>query len=146
MEHSTTRSDETRSQAVSPESDFRHPDDARSKYKLWKCWAIVLGVIGFIHVLTLDLSPPLWMDEAQIIEHGRLLPFDSDSAWSMNWWSAANRPILLWSYLGPALQETAFRMTRPLSTAPRLASLAGAMAAATVLLGWLLAMKTDRRA
>src|SRR4029453_13430310 len=145
MQNNTTPREGIRTQAATPESGSRLSKDDRSKYKLWKCWLMVFAFIGLITLLTLGIFPPLWNYEAQIIEHGRLLPFHSDHTWSMNWWSAANRPILLWSYLGPALQETAFRVTRPLSTGPRLASLVGAMAAATVLLGWLLAMKTDRR-
>jgi hypothetical protein len=110
----------------------------------WVSWLIVLGTVCLIHLLTFKISPPLWVDEAQIIEHGRLIPFEPHSEWSMNWSSAANRPILLWSYLGPALQETAFRITTPLPFGPRIASLLGAMIAATASVGWLLAMKTYR--
>src|SRR5262249_12484560 len=103
---------------------------------VWVSWLIMVTTVCVIHSLTINTSPPLWVDEAQIIEHGRLIPFDPHSEWSMNWSAAANRPILLWSYLGPALQETAFRITRPLSIGPRLASLFGAMIAATTSVGW----------
>jgi hypothetical protein len=115
-----------------------------SKRKLWVSWLILLGIICLIHSLTLTISPPLWVDEAQIIEHGRLIPFEPHSDWSMNWWSTEDRPILLWSYLGPALQELSFRVTMPLPTGPRLASLLGATIAATASVGWLLSMKTYR--
>src|SRR5215216_6211917 len=119
-------------------------DSKLSNRKLWLYWFVILSTVFLIHLLTLTISPPLWMDEAQIIEHGRLMPFEPHSAWSVNWWSTADRPILLWSYLGPALQEMAFRITTPLPYGPRLASLFGAMVAATVLVGWLLSMKTYR--
>ena len=105
---------------------------------LWVCWLIVLIAVYLIHLLTFKISPPLWLDEAQIIEHGRLIPFEPHSEWSMNWWYTANRPILLWSYLGPALQEMAFRVTSPLPSGPRMVSLFGAMIAATASVGWLL--------
>ena len=107
-------------------------------------WILVLSTVGLIHSFTFIISPTLWRDEAQIIEHGRLIRFDPHSEWSMNWSSAANRPLLMWSYLGPALQETAFRITTPLPFGPRIASVLGAMIAATASLGWLLAMKTFR--
>ena len=111
---------------------------------LWVCWLVVLIAVYLIHLLTFKISPPLWLDEAQIIEHGRLIPFEPHSEWSMNWWYTANRPILLWSYIGPALQEMAFRATSPLPYGPRMVSLLGAMIAATASVGWLLSMKTYR--
>src|SRR5437763_668842 len=102
-----------------------------SNRRIWVSWLIILSAVSLIHLLTLTISPTLWVDEAQIIEHGRLIFFDPHSSWSVNWWTAANRPIQFWSYLGPALQEAAFRMTMPLSSGPRIASLLGAMIAAT---------------
>ncbi len=111
--------------------------------RLWVYWLVILTTVFLIHMLTLTISPP-WADEAQIIEHGRLLPFDPHSTWSSNWWSTANRPILFWSYLGPALQEMTYKLKMPLPYGPRLASLFGAMIAATASIGWLLAIKTYR--
>jgi len=119
-------------------------DSKLSGRRFWVSWLIALSTVCLIHSLTFDISPPLWVDEAQIIEHGRLIPFEPHSEWSMNWSSAANRPILLWSYLGPALQEAAFRITMPLPFGPRIVSLFGAMIAATASAGWLLSMKTYR--
>ena len=112
--------------------------------RFWVGWLTVLFTVYFIHLITLGISPPLWYDEAQIIEQGRLIPFEPHSEWSMNWLSPANRPILFWSYLGPALQEVAFRVTSPLPYGPRMVSLFGAMIAATASVGWLLSMKTYR--
>ena len=111
--------------------------------RLWVYWLVILSIVFFIHMLTLTISPP-WGDEAQIIEHGRLLPFDPHSEWSANWRSTANRPLLFWSYLGPALQEVAYRLKMPSPYGPRLASLFGAMIAATASIGWLLSIKTYR--
>lgn len=111
--------------------------------RLWVYWLVILSTVFFIHLLTLTISPP-WGDEAQIIEHGRLLPFDPHSAWSSNWWSTADRPILFWSYLGPALQEATYRIKMPFPYGPRLASLFGAMIAATASIGWLLSINTYR--
>ena len=114
-----------------------------STRRLWVYWLVIISTVFFIHLLTLTISPP-WGDEAQIIEHGRLLPFEPHSEWSSNWWSTANRPILFWSYLGPALQEATYRLNMPLPYGPRLASLFGAMIAATASIGWLLSIKTYR--
>jgi hypothetical protein len=119
-------------------------DSKLSGRGFWVSWLLVLSTVCLIHSFTFNISPPLWADEAQIIEHGRLIPFEPHSEWSMNWSSAANRPILLWSYLGPALQEAAFRITMPLPFGPRIASLFGAIIAATASIGWLLSMKTYR--
>jgi MFS family permease len=111
--------------------------------RLWVCWLVMLSAVFLVHLLTLTISPP-WGDEAQIIEHGRLLPFEPYSEWSSNWHSTANRPILFWSYLGPCLQEITYKIKMPLPYGPRLASLLGAMIAATASIGWLLSIKTYR--
>src|ERR1044071_8427894 len=89
-------------------------DSKLSNRKLWLYWIVIVSTIFLIHLLTFTISPTLWVDEAQIIEHGRLTLFEPHGAWSVNWWSTPNRPVLLWSYLGPALQEMAFRLTTPL--------------------------------
>jgi hypothetical protein len=112
--------------------------------RMWIALAATLGCLCAIHVVTLLISPTFWSDEALITDEGRLFLFDPHSSWSVNWWIGGNRPVLFWSYIGPVLQELAFRLTAPLPTGPRLASMLGAVLAAIALVGWLAARRTPR--
>ena len=110
---------------------------------LWPSWFIALLVVSGVQMATLTITPLNGKDGAQIVECGRVL-LDSRSDWSFNW-SPQNRPLPpSLSYVGPAIQECAFRLFSGTASAfwPRLFSLAGALVAATLALGWLLARST----
>ncbi|MBW4612836.1 MAG: hypothetical protein KME21_06055 [Desmonostoc vinosum HA7617-LM4] len=105
---------------------------------------MALIIIFLAHLSTLTISSLAWIDEVQTIEFGRrtLEPY---SDWSLNWSVQLDRPIVLLSYLGATLQELAFRASNLSMIGPRLASLIGAMIAATIFLGYLLSRKTPKQ-
>jgi hypothetical protein len=106
-----------------------------SKRGFARLWSATVLVALASQLPTLLISPPIWQDEVQIVELGRVSVFDPATDWSLNW-LPSGRPATLVSYLGVALQELAFRATHsPLG--PRLCSLLGGLVAATALLLWL---------
>jgi len=114
-------------------------------YRFWIVWFLVLAAIFIIHWQTLVISPKVNSDEVTIIEYGRLI-LQPHSDWSLNWWIPAGRPVILFSYLGGLLQETALRFGNFSITGARATSLLGAMIAATLALGWLLARNVPKMA
>lgn len=111
---------------------------------IWKIWIISLVVILLINLLTLNVFPAAWLDEVSIIEFGRIF-FDQKTDWSINWNQWQGNPIFLFSYLGPALQELAYRVSNQSLIGPRLASLLGALIAASIFLGYLLSRQTPKK-
>jgi hypothetical protein len=112
---------------------------------LWLSWISILIIILLIHCLTISISPTIWQDEVQIIDFGRTaLNFKTD--WSINWDFTANKPVAGFSYLGTTLQEVALQLTHFSVFGPRLASILGAMAAATAALGWLITRNIPAKA
>lgn len=110
--------------------------------KLW----VGLGLVAVVaHSTTLVLSPVYWLDEAQIVDWGRSLFFEPNTTWSVSW-LPEGRPAANYGYLGPALQEFVFRLSGLQPWAPRLASVVGGVAAATMLLVWLRARGLSARA
>ena len=108
--------------------------DARS---LWQSWAVLLGLAVLPHLLTLELSPIIWFDEVQIIDWGRTLIFDPGSDWSLSWLEREGRPATNYGFIGPALQELAYRANPGSPIGPRLSAVLGAMLAASALVVWL---------
>lgn len=106
----------------------------------WRWWSITLLIIFLIHLLTLTISPIIWQDEVQIIEYGRLF-FEPNTTWSTNWNTETASPNFTLFYLGPALQEIAFRLANYSVVGPRLWSIIGALVASTSLVGWLLSRR-----
>lgn len=106
----------------------------------WRMWFIVLAIVLAIQLLTIDVLPHLQQDEAQITDYGRLA-LDPQSDWSITWWMAEGKPLLLWSYLGPLIAEISFQFAGPSGLGPRIASLIGGLVAATMALGWLISRK-----
>ena len=106
----------------------------------WKMWFTVLAVVFAIQLLTIDVLPHLQQDEAQITDYGRLA-LDPQSDWSITWWMAEGKPLLLWSYLGPLIAEISFQFAGASGLGPRIASLLGGMVAATMVLGWLISRR-----
>ena len=91
-----------------------------------------------VHASTLTRSPPAWQDEVQIIDYGRTTLPGSDWSHAVNW-SSRNRPILLPNYIGPLMQEAAYRLSSRTIVGPRVSALLGAAFAAYALRGWLAA-------
>lgn len=103
----------------------------------WLLWFCILIIVFLIHCLTLTVSPPIWQDEVQIIEYGRLF-LDPNVDWSVNWDLLNKRPFLNLFYLGCLLQELAFKAANFSIAGPRIFTLIGASVAATTTMGWLL--------
>jgi hypothetical protein len=108
--------------------------------RAWLALAGGLLVACVVHALTLVTSPPIWHDEVQIVETGRLFLGHPHDTWSIDWWPARGQPILLWSYIGSVVQEMAFTLTGQSPVGPRLVGILGAVAASLALALWL-----DRR-
>ena len=109
-------------------------------HRFWLIWSIALGVVFFIHLLTLSISPTIWQDEVQILDYGRVI-LDPQTDWSINWDFELDRPVYTFFYLGAVIQAIVLKLTNFSLIGPRLVTLVGAMTAATVMLGWLLRMK-----
>ncbi|MFZ2097168.1 MAG: hypothetical protein WAV05_11080, partial [Anaerolineales bacterium] len=104
-------------------------------YSFWIKWSLAITVIALIHSFTLTISPTVWPDEVDIIDYGRVA-LQPNTEWSINW-QEEDRPRLMLSYLGPILQEWAFQFSGESLVGPRAISLIGALAAATIAVGWL---------
>lgn len=107
----------------------------------WRLWWAGAGLVVAIHCLTLRISPTVWQDEVQIVDYGRATVFERGTDWSINW-HPQGRPIPVLAYLGPALQESAYRLSGGSMLGPRVASLVGAVFAGSMALGWLAARGT----
>ncbi len=105
------------------------------KTVLWTWPVIVLAVVA-IQALTVDTLPSIQQDDALITDYGRLT-FDPASDWGVTWLVAHDKPLLLWTYIGPLLAEVSFRLGGPAGTGTRIMALIGGAAAATIALGWL---------
>jgi hypothetical protein len=106
----------------------------------WLMWVCVMVLTFIIQLSTIDVLPSIQQDEVQITDYGRLV-LDPKSDWSVTWRVAEGKPLLLWSYLGPLIAEISFQIGGVHGIGPRIASLIGGLAAATMVFGWLLARK-----
>lgn len=111
-----------------------------SKNLIWYSWFVFAIGIFLLQASTLSLLPTLMQDEAQITDYGRLA-LDPSSNWSVTWWVAAEKPLFLWSYLGPVLAEFGFQLGGPSGVGPRVMALFGGVIAASMAFGWLLQRK-----
>jgi hypothetical protein len=108
---------------------------------LRRAWVLVWLLATAIHLTTLARAPNIHQDETQIIDMGRVL-LDPATTWSVNL-SASGQPLpSVPAWLGSVLQELAFRWSVPSPLGPRISSMVGAVLAATLLRGWLLARGT----
>ena len=105
--------------------------------RFWWLWCLVGVVVCAVHLTTLTISPTYWQDEVQIVDLGRVTLNPTSSDWSITW-SDDDRPRNYLTYVGPVLQEMAYRIAGSSSAGPRISSILGALVAATVALGWLL--------
>jgi len=107
-------------------------------HRVWRVWLVLACLSTAIHLVTLRISPPIWEDEVEIIELGRNALPGADTRWS-TLWTSEGTPLRILNWVGPAFQEAWCRLTGVSEVGPRVSSLLGALAAATCLLGWLLA-------
>jgi hypothetical protein len=117
------------------------PGTVKLQARIWTLWWLLLAGVGLLHLLTLTISPTVWMDEIFIVEFGRLT-FEPNTDWSIMW---ADRPLLLLNYLGSALQEIAFQASNLSVVGPRFSALVGGLLAATTLFGYLLARQIPQK-
>lgn len=98
-------------------------------------WCLVILAALVIQAMTVDVLPSVQQDDALVTDYGRLA-LDPSSDWSVTWLVAHDKPLLLWTYLGPLLAEIGFQAGG--GTGPRIMALIGGAAAATMALAWLL--------
>ena len=122
-------------------SPIRSTNNYLANTKLtWSIWFIFAFGVFLLQASTLSLLPTLMQDEAQITDYGRLT-LDPSSSWSVTWWVAAEKPLFLWSYLGPVLAEVGYQIGGPSGVGPRIMALTGGLVASTMAFGWLLQRK-----
>jgi hypothetical protein len=108
--------------------------------RYWYIWVILAFGMFLLQASTIGILPSLMQDEAQITDYGRLA-LNPVSRWSVTWWVAGNKPLFLWSYLGPLIAEFGYQIGGASGVGPRLMALLGGLTAAIMALGWLLQRK-----
>lgn len=107
---------------------------------IWLWWFLVLLLILFLQLMTLDVLPHIQQDEVQITDYGRLA-LNPLSEWSVTWLVEEGKPLFLWSYVGPLIAELSFQIGGTSGLGPRIASLTGGIFAASMVFGWLISRK-----
>jgi len=110
--------------------------------RLWTLWVLIIAITFIVQLYTVNVLPSIQKDEVQITDYGRLA-LNPESDWSATWLLANNKPLHIWSYVGPLIAETAYRLGDGSGTSTRIASLIGGFFAATMALGWLLSRKVS---
>ncbi|WP_157578952.1 hypothetical protein [Pontibacter roseus] len=105
----------------------------------WWLWVLALSVISVVFLATMDIGPYMHSDEFVILDMGRTI-LDPKTNWSIAWLADQEQPVYLISYLGNVMQELSFEFGGQYS--PRVSALIGALAAATALVGLLVARGT----
>jgi hypothetical protein len=113
--------------------------------RTWWIWLAICLSVAVVHLLTLEFDPIILQDEVQILDSGRTV-WEPSSDWALSWNVQKSFPVLTWSFIGSGLQDLAYRLSAPSLLGPRLMSMLAGIAAATCLLGWLLARCTPRTA
>jgi 4-amino-4-deoxy-L-arabinose transferase-like glycosyltransferase len=111
--------------------------------RIWYFWFILAICLFLLQASTIGILPSLMQDEAQITDYGRLA-LNPVSEWSVTWWVAGDKPLLLWSYLGPLIAELSYQIGGNSGIGPRIMALLGGLTAGSCALGWLLARKVQR--
>lgn len=106
---------------------------------LWAWFLLVLTAVA-VQALTVDILPSVQQDDALVTDYGRLT-LEPASDWGVTWLVAHNKPLLLWTYVGPLLAEISFRLGGPSGTGTRIMALIGGAAAAGMALLWLRSRK-----
>lgn len=99
----------------------------------WLLWAAIVLTCVTPQIFTIAISPTIFQDEVEITEWGRTTLFEPHSTWSATWLPSAQAPLHRITYLGPALQEIAYRLTKSY-VGPRVLSLAGAAVCASLMM------------
>ncbi|WP_345160931.1 hypothetical protein [Pontibacter saemangeumensis] len=116
------------------------PTDVKLSRWFWWIWLLVIGIISPFFLLTMGTGPYLHSDEFMNLDLGRVI-LDPKTDWSIAWMLDQQKPVYLFSYVGTVLQELSFEFGGQYG--PRVSGLIGALAAATALLGWLIARRTS---
>jgi hypothetical protein len=111
--------------------------------RIWWGWLLVCLVAVSVYLLTLGKSPMVLQDEVQIVELGRTV-WEPTSDWSLAWNVQKSTPVTTLTYVGVGLQELGYRLASGSLWGPRFLGLLAGIAAATCLLGLLLARETHR--
>lgn len=112
---------------------------------VWRLWWLLSLIACGVHLAMLSTDSRINQDEVQIVDLGRSV-LQPDKAWAVSWDIQLQAPVLPVSYLGPVIQEIAFRASFPNDVGIRISSLLGGLLAATCALGWLLARGTPAAA
>ena len=107
----------------------------------WLKWVLVLIIVFLIHLSTMGIAPFLHKDEFLIVDLGRII-LHPDTDWSIAWMGNLDQPSFFLCYLGPVLQELSFQIAGEYG--PRLSASIGALAAATIVVKWLLCKGTTQ--
>ncbi|HEX9150603.1 MAG TPA: hypothetical protein VF842_00880 [Flavobacterium sp.] len=59
----------------------------------------------------------------------------------MTWMVGNEKPLFLWTYIGPLIAETSFHLGGSSGIGPRIASLLGGLLASIFMMGWLMARR-----
>jgi len=108
----------------------------------WVEWFIIVGFIFFLILITIDKGANLHQDEFVIIDLGKNI-LNSDANSSIAWLIDRQQPAFLVTYLGVVIQEVVYEYIGQYG--PRIFGLLGAIAAATALVGWLIARGTSKK-
>lgn len=109
----------------------------------WKISFVVLALISAILLITMDVAPYLYSDEFMIVDLGRVILHPSTN-WSIAWLTNLDKPVFLWSYIGPVLQELNYEMIGQYG--PRIFAILGGIAAEITVVAWLLSRGTQTKA
>src|SRR4026208_751950 len=77
--------------------------------RLWGFWLLIIAITFIIQLSAVNVLPAIQKDEVQITDYGRLA-LNPESDWSATWLLANNKPLHIWSYVGPLIAETAYRL------------------------------------
>ncbi|MDN3688887.1 hypothetical protein [Cyclobacterium jeungdonense] len=105
-------------------------------------WLLTVGFIFLVFLITIDKGAYLHSDEFVIIDLGKSI-LNSESNSSIAWLIELQQPAFLVSYLGVVFQEVVYENIGQFG--PRIFSLLGAIAAATSLVGFLIAKGIFKR-
>ena len=130
-----------------PEKPAPYPDELITvtsetfRIGLWIKWLLALVPIAIVFGATLPIAPFLHKDEFMIVDLGRII-LNPGTDWSITWLTDEVAPVLLYSYLGPVMQELSFQWIGQYG--PRILGWIGAFAAATIVVGWLISKGTPK--
>jgi 4-amino-4-deoxy-L-arabinose transferase-like glycosyltransferase len=119
-------------------------DEILNAKRIWYLWFTLAICLFMLQASTIGILPSLMQDEAQITDYGRLA-LNPLSEWSVTWWVAGDKPLLLWSYIGPLIAEWGYQIGGISGIGPRILALLGGLAAGSCALGWLLERKVPRK-